>query len=76
MTARSCADAVVVTGVPGVEGRAGYRLRRAAEVELGRRQAADVGVVVVDIWIAPGRDTRRVRSGPQRPADDDTPAHP
>ncbi len=135
VTARPCADAVVVTGVPGagkstlglalakglgapflsldeikeelyepdVEGCAGYRLRRAAEVELGRRLAAAVGVVVVDIWIAPGRDTRRVadllttgacstvevlcrvpadvavarylrrvRSGPHRPADQDT----
>ncbi len=45
---------------PDVEGRAGYLLRRAAEVELGRRLAAAVGVVVVDIWIAPGRDARRV----------------
>ena len=43
-----------------VDGRAGHRLRRAAEIELGRCLSAAVGVVVVDIWVAPGRDTRRV----------------
>ncbi len=39
---------------------AGYRLRRSAEIELGRCLSAAEGVVVVDIWVAPGRDTGRV----------------
>ena len=34
-------------------------LRLAAEDVLARRIAADPGVVVVDIWVAPGRDEQR-----------------
>ena len=40
----------------------GYQLRLAAEAVLADRLAASKGPVVVDIWIAPGRDTRRVSS--------------
>ncbi len=42
--------------------RNGFVLRRAAEAELGNHLAAATGTVVVDIWIAPVRDTDRVVS--------------
>jgi hypothetical protein len=38
----------------------GLELRRAAEEALGNHLAAATDTVVVDIWIAPGRDTERV----------------
>lgn len=37
-----------------------YALRLAAEGELAVRLAATPGTVVVDVWIAPGRDTERI----------------
>jgi len=40
--------------------RDGLELRRAAEEALGNHLAAATDTVVVDIWIAPGRDTERV----------------
>ncbi len=40
--------------------RSGVALRRAAEAALGDCLAAATGTVVVDIWIAPVRDTDRV----------------
>ncbi|MBA3265991.1 MAG: ATP-binding protein [Actinomycetota bacterium] len=42
--------------------RDGFELRRAAEAALGNHLAAATDTVVVDIWIAPVRDTDRVIS--------------
>jgi predicted kinase len=46
----------------GDDTRDAYQLRLAAEAELGDNLAAVDGRVVVDIWIAPHRDTARVSS--------------
>lgn len=40
--------------------RDAVELRLAAEAEMDSRLAAAMGAVVLDIWIAPGRDTERV----------------
>jgi predicted kinase len=37
-----------------------YQLRLAAEAELATELALAEGIVVVDIWVSPGRDTHRV----------------
>lgn len=37
-----------------------YELRLAAERELALQMAAADGTVVLDVWIAPGRDTQRI----------------
>ncbi|MEP6528295.1 MAG: AAA family ATPase [Nocardioidaceae bacterium] len=44
----------------GAENRDQFGLRLAAEAELVAQLVAEQGTVVVDIWIAPGRDTDRV----------------
>ncbi|HEX3930618.1 MAG TPA: AAA family ATPase [Nocardioides sp.] len=45
----------------GAEGTPLEWLRLDAEAELGRRLEAFAGEAVVDIWVAPRRDTQRVR---------------
>lgn len=42
------------------DGRTPHELRQAAEARLADELAATTGTVVVDIWIAPERDTDRV----------------
>lgn len=44
----------------GVGGDDRFALRRAAEVELAARLKVAAGPLVVDIWVAPRRDTERV----------------
>ncbi|MBA2456356.1 MAG: AAA family ATPase [Nocardioidaceae bacterium] len=44
----------------GAGNRDAYQLRLAAEAELAVRLMAAEGTVVVDIWVAPERDTERI----------------
>lgn len=46
----------------GVQTHNPYGLRLAAEQELVVQLAAAKGTVVVDLWIAPGRDTDRIKA--------------
>ena len=50
----------------GAGNRDAYQLRLAAEAELAVRLTAAEGTVVVDIWVAPERDTERITTLLQR----------